>query len=85
MKRTPDPETERNLRDAGCDEETIGGYCDLESAGVGPAVCRREQIRLLRAHRRALLEQLHSCQRRLDCLDFLIYHLRCERTEGSER
>lgn len=83
MRRAPDIEIEQNLRDAGCDEETIRRYYALEAAECGLLICRREQVRLLRVHRRGLLDQLHTCQRELDCLDYLLYRLRCGRTEES--
>lgn len=83
MRRAPDIEIEQNLRDAGCDEETIRRYYALKAAECGQLICRREQVRLLRVHRQMLLDQLHTCQRELDCLDYLLYRLRCRRTEGS--
>lgn len=58
----------QNLQDAGCDEEFINRYMCL---------CREEdeekQLRMLDGHRKALLEQIHSRQKQLDCLDYLIY------------
>ena len=59
-----------NLRDAGCDPDTI---CRCE-------VLSREQkkgelMRVLSLHRRALLDTVHENQRRIDCLDYLIYQL----------
>lgn len=66
----------QNLEDAGCDCDTVERYCAL---GCGPEVDRttcKEQIRLLQKHRREVLNDLHSCQSRLDCLDYLLYNLR---------
>ena len=35
----------------------------------------REQLRLLSDHRRQLLDCLHQEERRIDCLDYLVYKL----------
>ena len=59
-----------NLRDAGCDAETAAQFMALEETGALP-----EQLRLLSAHRRQLLDQLHQAERRIDCLDYLTYRL----------
>ena len=55
------------LRDAGCSEELIGLY------GSAASDCAR--ICLLKRHRRELLDDIHSGQRKLECLDYLIYRL----------
>lgn len=61
----------QNLRDAGCDEACIRDF-----------VCRYEQgkpleaLRLLTAHHRHLLDTLHQEQKRIDCLDYLVYQMR---------
>lgn len=76
--------TLRNLMDAGCDDEIIGCFCALEEDAHGKPYIRKRQIQLLRKHRGALLEQLHSCQEKIDCLDYLLYRLRDERSEKGE-
>lgn len=50
----------RNLRDAGCDEESIQQYFQWQAEGR-----EREQ-----------LEQIHINQERLDCLDYLLYTMK---------
>ena len=35
-----------------------------------------EALRLLTAHRRHLLDTLHQEQKRIDCLDYLVYQMR---------
>ncbi len=55
------------LRDAGCDETLIGAIADA------PSGCARMQ--LLKEHRRKLLGDIHAGQKRLECLDYLIYRL----------
>ena len=59
-----------NLRDAGCDEVLIG---ELEAL---PSSCAR--LCRLKAYRRDLLSGIHAGQKKLECLDYLIYQLRCE-------
>lgn len=66
----------KNLKDAGCDAQTIERYCALESRSCCRACARKEQIRLLQQYRKQLMDELHGCQSRLDCLDYLIYHLK---------
>lgn len=58
----------QNLQDAGCDEEFINRYMCLRGEGD-----EEKQLEMLDEHRKALLEQIHSGQKQLDCLDYLIY------------
>lgn len=69
--KEPDGATERNLRDAGCCEEFIREFTELGRGGR-----ESEQRRLLSKRRAELLDDLHESQRRIDCLDFLIYKRR---------
>lgn len=57
-----------NLRDAGCSEELIEQYASAASG------CAR--ICLLKQYHRELLGSIHSEQKKLECLDYLIYQLR---------
>lgn len=60
----------QNLVDAGCDTDMIGNFLFLmERETYG------EQIQLLGTHRKMLLEALHQEQKRIDCLDYLLYQL----------
>ena len=43
----------------------------------------REQLRLLSDHRRLLLNRLHQEERRIDCLDYLVYQLEKRRAGES--
>ncbi len=61
----------RNLKDAGCNEETINKYFQLQEEGR-----EKEQYRLLSQHRRSLLDKMHNSQNMIDCLDYLIYSLK---------
>lgn len=60
------------LRDAGCSAELIELYSSAASD------CAR--ICLLKRHRRELLDDIHSGQQKLECLDYLIYQLRSTST-----
>lgn len=60
------------LRDAGCSAELIELY------GAAASDCAR--ICLLKRHRRELLDDIHSGQQKLECLDYLIYRLRSTST-----
>lgn len=61
----------RNLKDAGCNQELIRRFLELEETGK-----REEQLHLLFAYRANLLEKLHMSQNKLDCLDYLVYEIR---------
>ena len=62
---------ERNLRDAGCSGEFIREFTELGRGGR-----EAEQRRLLSKRRAELLDERHESQRRIDCLDYLIYKRR---------
>ncbi|HIZ77161.1 MAG TPA: hypothetical protein H9669_06035 [Firmicutes bacterium] len=65
----------QNLKDAGCDGRTVETFFKLRKEGR-----QKEVLRLLSLHRASLLDQLHVSQQRLDCLDYLIYTMKRERT-----
>lgn len=58
----------QNLKDAGCGSDMIQRYLDCCGCGDGKGIKR-----LLENHRRQLLEELHRCQSKIDCLDYLRY------------
>jgi hypothetical protein len=64
----------QNLEDAGCDSDTITAFVDEMKKGK-----TAECIRLLTRHRKSLLDILHSDQRQIDCLDYLIYQINKQR------
>lgn len=64
------------LHDAGCSEEFIGLY------GSAASDCAR--ICLLKRHRRELLDDIHSGQQKLECLDYLIYRLRSKEASSKQ-
>lgn len=62
-----DEKTIANLRDAGCCDALIGEPSKLPSACA--RICR------LKTYRRDLLKRIHTEQRKLENLDYLIYAL----------
>ncbi len=60
----------QNLLDAGCGSDTVQRCMDLAK--------RREcaeLLCLLLRHRRELLDTIHQSEKRIDCLDYLIYQI----------
>ena len=66
----------QNLKDAGCDEATIRAFREISQKALPSAARSRSQEKLLAGYRKSLLDQLHRDQFRLDCLDYLLFHLR---------
>lgn len=64
-------ELEQNLIDAGCTQAVIDEF--LLTCGQGRI---KDALRLLAKHRAELLENLHETQKKIDCLDFLIFNLK---------
>lgn len=60
----------RNLNDAGCDAQTRKKFLELHSGGK-----TEEEVRLLQRHRKFLLAEIHKNQKKIDCLDFLLFKL----------
>lgn len=61
----------QNLKDAGCDSETIENFmADLQKGKEANGLKR------LAAHRKNLLDSLHREQKCIDCLDYLVYQMR---------
>lgn len=60
----------QNLEDAGCDEHTTQKCIALMKAGRP-----EETLPLLFHYRRELLDHVRSGQKKLDCLDYLIYQI----------
>lgn len=59
-----------NLADAGCDKEQIEQFMDFLKSG------RKEAgLSLVAKHRRFLLDCYHADQKKIDCLDYLIYKM----------
>lgn len=67
----------QNLKDAGCDQATIQIFLDDLRGGEQLKV-----MRLLEKHRRTLLDNLRQEQKRIDCLDYLLFML--QKQQGQE-
>ncbi len=60
----------QNLKDAGCSSGLIEKFVEVyDSKSVF------EQKKILSGHRSSLLDKIHDGQKKLDCLDYLIYQL----------
>lgn len=63
----------QNLIDAGCGEDLIAEFMDdFRKDNIS------KDLKLLAAHRRLLLDNLHKEQKRIDCLDYLVYKMEKE-------
>lgn len=61
----------QNLKDAGCTDEVIRAFMeDLEQGKFS------DGVKLLQKHRRFLLNNTHEWQKKIDCLDYLIYQMK---------
>ena len=60
----------QNLKDAGCDAQCIEQFLSLGEEGK-----TLEQLELLSAHRRQLLDKVHQEEKRIDCLADLVYQI----------
>ncbi len=60
----------QNLRDAGCDETTITSFLRCMKDGKEP-----ESLRLLKKQRSLLLDAVHREEKKINCLDYLVYQM----------
>lgn len=61
----------QNLKDAGCCEEMIRDFMEhFDENDI------EQQIALLELHRGDLLDNVHSEERKISCLDYLLYQIR---------
>ena len=60
----------QNLKDAGCDKKTIESFmkCMARDDVSG-------QLRLMKEQRRCLLNKVHEEEKKIDCLDYLVYQV----------
>lgn len=65
----------RNLADAGRDGPAVERFMELGRAGE-----RERQLRMLEKHRAVLLETVHKNERQIDCLDYLLFQMKKQRT-----
>lgn len=60
----------QNLIDAGCDPALTERFLSLTEQGR-----EKEALTLLAKHRKNLLEHCHVAEKKIDCLDYLVYHM----------
>lgn len=63
----------QNLVDAGCSEKGIADCMDCARKGEWKKI-----LPMLAQHKKILLERMHTSEKQIDCLDFLIYRLNKE-------
>lgn len=60
----------QNLKDAGCDMETIKNVIsDLQRGD------EKSSLKRLCTHRKKLLDSIHKEQKCIDCLDYFVYRM----------
>lgn len=60
----------QSLQDVGCDEKRIAEflrYLDTDK--------KEKQLELLEYHRKELLDQIHREEKKISCLDYLVYQI----------
>lgn len=60
----------QNLKDAGCNTETIKNFIADLQAGK-----KAHGLKQLAIYRRTLLDVIHQEQKYIDCLDYLVYQI----------
>lgn len=66
----------QNLKDAGCDLQTIEEFLALDRAGETEG-----QFILLEKQRKQILDQAHKGEKQIYCLDYLTFQLRKKHTK----
>ena len=70
-------ELAQTLRDAGCTEEAAAALmADVRDF--------RRLLELLARHRAALLDEVHKSEKKIDCLDYLIYRIKQNQHKREE-
>ena len=70
VNNTSVPEIIQNLKDAGCDAKTVKRFIELRETGD-----KEELLNLLSCHRYQLLDRVHREEKRIACLDYLVYQI----------
>ena len=65
----------QNLRDAGCSQTTISRFMECLKNGA-----EKEELQILSRHRKTLLDRIHREERKIDCLDYLVYQIEQHKT-----
>lgn len=67
----PKEEIIQNLKDAGCDHQMIENFMLLFNKNQ-----KEKQLALLAVQRQDLLNRVHKEEKKICCLDYLIYQIR---------
>lgn len=70
MDLKKDKDILQNLKDAACSDEFIEEFFKIREQGNN-----RMLVQLLYKHKSQLLESLHNFQKKIDCLDYLIFQI----------
>lgn len=68
----------QNLKDAGCDNQFIEIFFQLKGENN-----KKRLLVLLERHKTVLLDSLHNFQKKIDCLDYLVYQINQENKEKT--
>ena len=60
----------QNLKDAGCTNEFVEEFFEIRKHGDTKAL-----VQLLYKHKTQLLSSLHDFQKKIDCLDYLVFQI----------
>lgn len=63
----------KGFKDCGCDEKTCQIYATYLKEGK-----KEKAIKELSIKRNKLLKDVHKCEERINCIDYLIYEIRKE-------
>lgn len=63
----------QNLIDAGCDDTTVSECMTYAQKGEWEKIAS-----LMAEQKKTLLKSVHSCQKQIDCLDFLVFKIQKE-------
>lgn len=70
----------RNLEDAGCEPEMIQDFLGWFDEGQ-----QKKQLELLEHQREHLLGRVHKEEKRISCLDYLIYQIQGNQNKSEEK
>lgn len=68
-----------NLRDAGCSSSQIECFLDWQEEER-----TADQLSMLSEHRKQLLDNVHREEKRIDCLDYLVYQIERTRRDRND-
>lgn len=69
----------QNLKDAGCDPKTIKCFMEcMEQDNLSG------QFQLMEGQRKCLLDKVHEEEKKIDCLDYLVYQMGRMKTNNNQ-